>query len=50
MKDDFIHIENTEMVFRGRQGSFHALKNINLHVTRGEFVTFISNPSARSMP
>ncbi len=43
MNNDFIHIENVEMVFRGRQGRFHALKNINLQVTRGEFVTLIGH-------
>ena len=40
---DFIKVENVEMVFSTRKGSFHALRDINLGVTQGEFVTLIGH-------
>ncbi len=40
---DFIKVENTEMVFESRKGSFHALRDINLSITQGEFVTLIGH-------
>ena len=39
----FIHVENTEMVFQTKRGPFHALKDIQLSVARGEFVTLIGH-------
>jgi nitrate/nitrite transport system ATP-binding protein len=39
----FIEIQNAEMVFNTRQGSFHALRDINLNVKKGEFVTLIGH-------
>jgi nitrate/nitrite transport system ATP-binding protein len=43
MKTDFIKIEHAEMVFDTRKGKFHALRDINLSVARGEFVTLIGH-------
>ena len=43
MKTDFIRIENAEMVFETRKGKFHALRDINLMVRKGEFVTLIGH-------
>ena len=40
---DFIRIEGAEMVFSTRQGRFHALREIDLTVARGEFVTLIGH-------
>jgi nitrate/nitrite transport system ATP-binding protein len=39
----FIQIEHVEMVFDTRKGRFHALRDINLTVNRGEFVTLIGH-------
>jgi nitrate/nitrite transport system ATP-binding protein len=39
----FIEIQNAEMVFHTKKGSFHALKDINLNVAKGEFVTLIGH-------
>jgi nitrate/nitrite transport system ATP-binding protein len=39
----FIEIQNAAMVFDTRQGSFHALRDINLNVKKGEFVTLIGH-------
>ncbi len=39
----FIEIQNAEMVFTTRKGRFHALREINLQVERGEFVTLIGH-------
>ncbi len=39
----FIQIQNVEMVFTTRKGKFHALRQINLDVNRGEFVTLIGH-------
>ena len=41
--DDFIKVEHAEMVFRTRKGDFHALREIDLSVARGEFVTLIGH-------
>jgi nitrate/nitrite transport system ATP-binding protein len=43
MKTDFIKVEHAEMVFETRKGKFHALRDINLSVARGEFVTLIGH-------
>ena len=39
----FIQVENAEMVFTTRTGSFHALREIDLTVDKGEFVTLIGH-------
>jgi nitrate/nitrite transport system ATP-binding protein len=43
MKTDFIKVEHAEMVFDTRKGRFHALRDINLSVRKGEFVTLIGH-------
>ena len=40
---NFISVENAEMVFNTRKGQFHALREINLTVAKGEFVTLIGH-------
>ena len=40
---DFIKVENAEMVFATRKGRFHALREINLTVAQGEFVSLIGH-------
>ncbi len=40
---DFIKVENVEMRFSTRKGSFHALRDIKLGVAQGEFVTLIGH-------
>jgi len=40
---DFIRVEGAEMVFHTRKGRFHALRQIDLTVARGEFVTLIGH-------
>jgi nitrate/nitrite transport system ATP-binding protein len=39
----FIDIQGVEMVFATRKGRFHALREIDLDVARGEFVTLIGH-------
>jgi nitrate/nitrite transport system ATP-binding protein len=39
----FIEVQNAEMVFTSRKGRFHALREIDLQVERGEFVTLIGH-------
>ena len=39
----FIQVQNAEMVFTSRKGSFHALRDINLTVDKGEFITLIGH-------
>jgi nitrate/nitrite transport system ATP-binding protein len=41
--DAFIKVENAEMVFETKKGRFHALREINLSVAKGEFVTLIGH-------
>ena len=41
--NSFIQVGNAEMVFATRKGSFHALRDINLNVEKGEFVTLIGH-------
>ena len=43
MKTEFIKVESAEMVFDTKKGRFHALRDINLTVTKGEFVTLIGH-------
>ena len=40
---DFIKVENVEMVFETKKGSFHALREIDLNIAQGEFVTLIGH-------
>jgi len=39
----FIDIDNVEMVFATRKGAFHALRDINLSVKKGDFITLIGH-------
>ena len=39
----FIEIQGAEMVFSTRKGRFHALREIDLDVAKGEFVTLIGH-------
>src|SRR3982751_5803444 len=39
----FIDIDGVEMVFNTRKGQFHALREIDLRVAKGEFVTLIGH-------
>ena len=39
----FIDVQNAEMVFTTRKGRFHALREINLSVAQGEFVSLIGH-------
>ena len=39
----FIHVQNAEMVFHTKKGRFHALRQINLSVAQGDFVTLIGH-------
>lgn len=43
MNKKFIEVQNAEMVFETRKGSFHALNKINLTVEQGEFITLIGH-------
>jgi nitrate/nitrite transport system ATP-binding protein len=40
---NFIDVHNAEMVFSTKKGQFHALRDINLTVAKGEFVTLIGH-------
>ena len=39
----FITVQNVEMVFSTRKGQFHALRQIDLTVAKGEFITLIGH-------
>jgi len=39
----FVLVQDAEMVFTSRKGRFHALREINLEVQRGEFITLIGH-------
>ena len=41
--NSFIQVQNAEMVFTTKKGRFHALREINLDVAQGEFVTLIGH-------
>ncbi|QTN24926.1 ABC transporter ATP-binding protein [Rhizobacter sp. AJA081-3] len=41
--NSFIQVQNAEMVFSTRKGQFHALREIDLDVAKGEFVTLIGH-------
>ena len=38
-----VAIENVDMQFRTRKGVFHALKDIDLHIAEGEFISLIGH-------
>ncbi|WOB10407.1 ABC transporter ATP-binding protein [Piscinibacter gummiphilus] len=40
---NFIQVQQAEMVFNTKKGRFHALRDINLDVAQGEFVTLIGH-------
>ncbi len=39
----FIDIKNAEMVFHTKKGQFHALRDINLEIAKGEFIALIGH-------
>jgi nitrate/nitrite transport system ATP-binding protein len=41
--DKFIEVQRAEMVFQTKRGPFHALKEIELTVAKGEFITLIGH-------
>jgi nitrate/nitrite transport system ATP-binding protein len=41
--NNFIQVQNAEMMFNTKKGQFHALREINLSVAKGEFVTLIGH-------
>jgi len=41
--NNFIQVQHAEMVFETRKGRFHALRDIDLAVDKGEFVTLIGH-------
>ena len=41
--NNYIEVQNAEMVFQTKKGRFHALREINLTVAKGEFVTLIGH-------
>jgi len=42
-RSDFIDVQGAAMVFKTKRGSFHALRDIDLRVAQGEFVTLIGH-------
>ena len=40
---NYVHIENVQMSFETKQGTFVALKDIELNINRGEFITLIGH-------
>src|SRR5882757_5199741 len=41
--NNFIEVQHADMVFSTRKGRFHALRDINLTVAKGEFVALIGH-------
>ena len=39
----FIEVQNAEMVFTTKKGRFHALREINLNIDKGEFIALIGH-------
>ena len=39
----FIDVQNAEMVFNTKKGQFHALREINLSIAKGEFIALIGH-------
>ncbi len=42
-ENKFIDVQQAEMVFHTKKGDFHALRDINLSIKKGEFVTLIGH-------
>jgi nitrate/nitrite transport system ATP-binding protein len=43
MTKPFLEVQQAEVVFHTNKGSFHALRDINLSVNKGEFITLIGH-------
>ena len=43
MTERYVQIENVDMTFDTKKGAFHALSNINLSISQGEFVSIIGH-------
>lgn len=43
MQDRYVLIENVNMTFQTKKGSFQALKDINLNIREGEFISIIGH-------
>lgn len=43
MTDRYVYIEDVSMRFETKKGTFEALKNINLSITQGEFISIIGH-------
>lgn len=43
MQGKYVQLENVQMTFDTKQGKFHALRDINLGVAQGEFVSLIGH-------
>jgi len=41
--DKYVQLENVDMTFTTKKGEFNALKNINLSIKEGEFVSIIGH-------
>src|ERR1700741_3239538 len=41
--NSYLHISDVGMTFETRNGQFQALRNIDLHIDKGEFVTLIGH-------
>ena len=39
----YLNIDNVDMTFNTQSGTFHALRNINLRIVKGEFVSLIGH-------
>lgn len=39
----FVRLEHVEKTFAGRKGTFHALRDVNLTIAKGEFITIIGH-------
>ena len=43
MNNEYVHIESVGMTFKTKRGPFVALRDIDLSVTKGEFITLIGH-------
>lgn len=41
--DRYVQLENVDMTFSTKKGDFNALKNINLSIREGEFISIIGH-------
>ena len=41
--DKYVQLENVDMTFSTKKGEFNALKNINLSIKEGEFISIIGH-------